>query len=59
MAFTPATGYRPYASKPAKSADAMTWVQVDLGARKPIEVVKLYPAVALGQEAGYGTGKMR
>jgi DUF1680 family protein len=56
MAFTPATAYRPYVSKSANTADAMTWVQVDLRARKPIEMVKLYPAVALGQETGYGTG---
>jgi DUF1680 family protein len=56
MAFTPATAYRPYVSKPADTADATTWVQVDLRVRRPIEAVKLYPAVVLGEESGYGTG---
>ncbi|MGD0124589.1 MAG: beta-L-arabinofuranosidase domain-containing protein [Terriglobia bacterium] len=56
MAFTPATAYRPYVSKPASSADVTTWVQVDLHSRQPIEAVMLYPAVTLGEESGYGTG---
>ena len=56
MAFTPATAYRPYVSKPANTADATSWVQVDLRARQPIEAVRLYPAVVLGEESGYGTG---
>ena len=56
MAFTPATAYRPYKSKPANRADVVTWVQVDLRSRRAIEEVKLYPAVALVQETGYGTG---
>jgi DUF1680 family protein len=57
MAFTPATAYRPYVSKPANRADAITWVQVDLRSSQPIEAVKLYPAVALLQDSGYGTGQ--
>ena len=56
MAFTPATAYRPYLSKPSNRAEATTWVQVDLRARQPIEMVKLYPAVALVEGTGYGTG---
>jgi DUF1680 family protein len=56
MAFTPATAYRPYQSKPANQAEAATWVQVDLRSSQPLEAVKLYPAVALLQESGYGTG---
>ena len=57
MAFTPATAYRPYESKPANKADEITWVQVDLGSSQPIDAVKLYPAVALLQDSGYGTGR--
>jgi DUF1680 family protein len=44
MAATPASAYRAYRSKPAKTADATTWVQVDLGASQPIDFVKVYPA---------------
>jgi DUF1680 family protein len=44
MAPTPASAYRAYRSKPAKSADATTWVQIDLGMSGPIESVKVYPA---------------
>jgi DUF1680 family protein len=53
MAFTPATAYRPYETKPADRADEITWVQVDLGSSQPIEAVKLYPAAAYVQQ-GYG-----
>ena len=35
---------RAYRSKPAKSADATTWVQIDLGENRPIDFVKIYPA---------------
>ena len=44
MANTPASAYRAYRSKPAKTADATTWVQVDLGETRPIDFVKVYPA---------------
>jgi DUF1680 family protein len=44
MANTPASAYRAYRSKPAKSADAATWVQIDLGESQPIDFVKVYPA---------------
>jgi DUF1680 family protein len=57
MAFTPATAYRPYESKPANKADEITWVQVDLRSNQPIDAVKVYPAVALLQDSGYGTGR--
>ncbi|MGO9271773.1 MAG: beta-L-arabinofuranosidase domain-containing protein [Terriglobia bacterium] len=44
MANTPASAYRAYRSKPAKTAEAATWVQVDLGESRPIDLVKVYPA---------------
>ena len=44
MAATPASAYRAYRSKPAKAADAATWIQVDLGANYTIDHVKIYPA---------------
>jgi uncharacterized protein len=44
MANTPASEYRAYRSKPAKTAEATTWVQIDLGESQPIDLVKLYPA---------------
>ena len=49
MANTPASAYRAYRSKPAKTADATTWVQVDLGESRPIHFVKVYTA----NEKGY------
>jgi len=49
MANTPVSAYRAYRSKPAKTADATTWVQVDLGESRPIHFVKVYPA----NEKGY------
>jgi DUF1680 family protein len=49
MAATPASAYRAYRSKPADTADATTWVQIDLGASQPIDLVKVYPA----NEKGY------
>jgi hypothetical protein len=39
-----ATAYRAYRSKPAKSADAQTWVQVDLGRSYLLDLIKIYPA---------------
>ena len=49
MTNTPASAYRAYRSKPAKTADATTWVQIDLGESRPIDSVKIYPA----NEKGY------
>ena len=44
MANTPASAYRAYRSKPAKTADATTWIQIDLGESRPIDLIKIYPA---------------
>jgi uncharacterized protein len=44
IAATPATFYRPYSSKPLTQANAVSWVQVDLGSHQPFEAVKLYPS---------------
>ena len=44
MANTSASAYRAYRSKPAKSADTATWVQIDLGETRSIESIKVYPA---------------
>jgi hypothetical protein len=44
MTNTSASGFRAYRSKPAKTADSTTWVQIDLGATRPIDYVKVYPA---------------
>ena len=44
MTNTPASAYRAYRSKPAKTDDAPTWVQIDLGESHPIDFVKVYPA---------------
>jgi len=38
------TAYRAYRSKYAKSADAATWVEIDLGEKRAIDSVKVYPA---------------
>ena len=56
IAATPAHSYRPYRSKPAKSADTTSWVQIDLGAVRPIDAVLLYPAnqrTKTGEDAYY------
>jgi len=44
IAATPTFKYRPYRSKPAKLADAVSWVQIDLGAPQRIDEVRLFPA---------------
>ena len=44
IAATPATSYRPYHSKPVSSADAVGWVQVDLGSRQRLDGIRLYPS---------------
>lgn len=56
MAFTPAWDYRPYTSKIAGSADATTWVQIDLGSSQAIQAVELYPTFVLGKEHRIGFG---
>ena len=43
MTPSPATKYRPYVSKPAHTADAASWVQIDLGSAMALEGVRLYP----------------
>jgi uncharacterized protein len=43
-AATPASAYRAYRSKLAKSADSPTWVQIDLGASQLIDLINVYPA---------------
>jgi uncharacterized protein len=56
IAATPTYSYRPYRSKPARSADAVSWVQIDLGAVRPIDAVLLYPAnqrMKTGEDAYY------
>jgi DUF1680 family protein len=44
MTNTSASAFRAYRSKPAKTADSTTWVQIDLGETQPIDFVKVYPA---------------
>jgi DUF1680 family protein len=39
-----ATMYRAYRSRPAKTVDATTWVQIDLGASQRINHIEVYPA---------------
>jgi uncharacterized protein len=38
------TAYRAYRSKYAKSSDSTTWVEIDLGEKRAIDSVKVYPA---------------
>lgn len=44
IAATPTFRYRPYRSKSATSAEATSWIQVDLGRENPIDAILLYPA---------------
>jgi hypothetical protein len=44
MSSSSGTAYRAYRSKYAKRADATTWVQIDLGEKRAIDSVKVYPA---------------
>jgi hypothetical protein len=39
-----ASRYRVYCSKSSDRADALTWAQIDLGSRQPIDAVKFYPS---------------
>jgi len=45
MAFSTAAPYSAYMTKPGP-ADAVSWVQIDLGAKRAIDKVKLFPTVA-------------
>jgi uncharacterized protein len=56
MAFSPATWYRPYVSKTARDSATPTWIQIDLGAPRRVEAIRLYPAFGLGEKHmdGYG-----
>jgi hypothetical protein len=56
MAYNPATWYRPYVSQLAHQPDAEMWLQIDLGAAKPIDGLRLYPAFTPGdlEARGYG-----
>ena len=49
MTNTPASMYRAYRSRPAKTADATTWVQIDLGVSRKIDLIKVYPANEKGK----------
>lgn len=44
IAATPTFLYRPYRSKRSGAADAVSWVQIDLGAVRPVDAVRLFPA---------------
>jgi DUF1680 family protein len=44
IAATPATQYRPYMSRSASSAEAASWIQIDLGADRRIDSIRLLPA---------------
>lgn len=44
IAATPTFKYRPYRSKHSVSADATTWVQIDLEEPRRIDEVRLFPA---------------
>jgi DUF1680 family protein len=56
MAWGAGTWYRPYISKAAHKADSATWVQIDLGAARAVDSVRLYPAFTPGDAhaSGYG-----
>lgn len=56
IAATPTYSYRPYRSKRANSANATSWVQIDLGTALPLDAVMLYPAnqrTKMGEDAYY------
>jgi uncharacterized protein len=56
MAWAAGTWCRPYVSKVAHSVDTATWLQIDLGASRPIHSVRLYPAFTPGDEHANGYG---
>lgn len=56
VASTPTFRYRPYRSKPAKTVDALSWAQIDLGEPQQVTEVRLFPAnerMFPGQDAYY------
>jgi len=56
MAYSPATWVRPYVSRAAHSPEAATWLQIDLGAPRDLDAVRLYPAFTPGKDLGSGFG---
>jgi len=48
MATYPATWYRPYVSKVTHEPTAATWLQIDLGAPRAIDAIRLYPSFTPG-----------
>src|ERR1019366_3893008 len=44
IAATPTFSYRPYRSRAANAADAVSWVQIDLVEPQSIDQIKLFPA---------------
>lgn len=56
MAFSPATWVRPYVSRPAPSPDSATWLQIDLGASRSFDALRLYPAFMPNSELGKSFG---
>jgi uncharacterized protein len=56
IANTPARFYRPYRSKDAGSADAISWVQIDLGKIAVIDSIRIYPSNQLTVGGGYSGG---
>jgi hypothetical protein len=48
MAYSPATWYRPYVSQLAHARETTMWLQIDLGERRSIEGLLLYPAFSTG-----------
>jgi hypothetical protein len=56
MAWGAGTWYRPYVSRIAHSPATTTWLQVDLGDRRAIDAVRLYPAFTPGDLHATGFG---
>jgi len=56
MATYPATWYRAYVSKVAHEPAASTWLQIDLGAPRAIDAIRLYPAFTPGDLHANGHG---
>ncbi len=56
MAWAAATWYRPYTSKPAHARGTTMWLQMDLGAERIIDAIRIYPAFTPGDEHANGYG---
>jgi hypothetical protein len=56
MAWGAGTWYRPYVSRLAHSPATTTWLQIDLGDRRVIDSVRLYPAFTPGDLHATGFG---